>query len=71
MIKKPEKVAWKTSNNSAKERVSTPLKISEIDTTKTPRLDTTDEELNRVLGVVLYRDHLFCWAVNPGLAKAL
>ena len=70
LIKKPEKVAWKTSSNSAKERVSTPLKISEIDTTKTPRLDTTDAELNRVLGGGIVPGSLILLGGEPGIGKS-
>jgi len=70
LIKKPEKVAWKTSSSSAKERVSTPLKISEIDTTKTPRLDTTDAELNRVLGGGVVPGSLILLGGEPGIGKS-
>ena len=70
LIKKPEKGAWKTSRSSAKERVSTPLKISEIDTTKTPRLDTTDAELNRVLGGGIVPGSLILLGGEPGIGKS-
>jgi len=49
VIQKKEKSDWKTSSNTSK-RVSKPLKIREIDSSKEARLDTLDTEFNRVLG---------------------
>ena len=50
LVQKPDKKDWKTGTQNTTNRVSKPLRISEIDTTKTVRMDTTDGELNRVLG---------------------
>ena len=50
LVQKPDKKDWKTGTQNTTKRVSKPLRISEIDTTKTIRMDTADGELNRVLG---------------------
>ena len=50
LVQKPTKNGWKLGLKNTSERVSKPLKISEIDSAKTVRLDTNDGELNRVLG---------------------
>ena len=50
LVQKPIKNDWKLGLKSTPDRLSKPLKISEIDTTKTVRMDTADGELNRVLG---------------------
>ena len=50
VVQAPKKGDWKTSNISQSKRASKPLKVSEIDSSQTPRLKTSDKELNRVLG---------------------
>ncbi len=70
LVQKPDKGTWKTSNSLGKERVSSPLKISEIDTTKTPRLNTTDDELNRVLGGGIVPGSLILLGGEPGIGKS-
>ena len=70
LVQKPDKGTWKTTNSSAKERVSKPLKLSEIDTTKTPRLNTTDGELNRVLGGGIVPGSLILLGGEPGIGKS-
>ena len=70
LVQKPDKGTWKTSNSLGKERVSKPLKISEIDTTKTPRLNTTDDELNRVLGGGIVPGSLILLGGEPGIGKS-
>lgn len=70
LVQKPEKSAWKTTNSSGVERASKPLKISEIDTTQTPRLNTTDGELNRVLGGGIVPGSLILLGGEPGIGKS-
>ena len=70
LVQKPDKGTWKTTNSSAKERASKPLKIAEIDTTKTPRLNTTDDELNRVLGGGIVPGSLILLGGEPGIGKS-
>ena len=70
VVQKPNKADWKSSATSSKERASKPLKISEIDTSKTPRLNTTDKELNRVLGGGIVPGSLILLGGEPGIGKS-
>lgn len=70
VVQKPNKNDWKSSTSLSKERVSKPLKISEIDTSKTPRLNTTDNELNRVLGGGIVPGSLILLGGEPGIGKS-
>lgn len=69
VIQKPEKSDWKTPSSSSK-RVSRPLKINEIDTSKEARLDTFDQEFNRVLGGGLVPGSLTLLGGEPGIGKS-
>ena len=69
LVQKPDKKDWKTGVQSAPNRVSKPLKISEIDTTKTVRMDTADGELNRVLGGGIVPGSLTLLGGEPGIGK--
>ena len=70
LVQKPDKRDWKTGNQSVPNRVSKPLKISEIDTTKTVRMDTADGELNRVLGGGIVPGSLTLLGGEPGIGKS-
>jgi DNA repair protein RadA/Sms len=70
VVQKPNKNDWKPSTGSSAKRVSMPLKISEIDTSKTPRLNTTDNELNRVLGGGIVPGSLILLGGEPGIGKS-
>jgi DNA repair protein RadA/Sms len=70
LVQKPDKKDWKTGTQSALNRVSKPLKISEIDTTKTVRMDTADGELNRVLGGGIVPGSLTLLGGEPGIGKS-
>ena len=70
VVQKPNKSEWKSSTSFSNERVSKPLKISEIDTSKTPRLNTTDNELNRVLGGGIVPGSLILLGGEPGIGKS-
>lgn len=70
VVQKPNKTDWKSFATSSKERASKPLKISEIDTSKTPRLNTTDKELNRVLGGGIVPGSLILLGGEPGIGKS-
>jgi DNA repair protein RadA/Sms len=69
VIQKPEKSDWKTPSSITK-RVSKPLKINEIDTSKEARLDTLDQEFNRVLGGGLVPGSLTLLGGEPGIGKS-
>ena len=70
LVQKPTTKDWKTGIQHTPNRVSKPLKISEIDTTKTVRMDTTDGELNRVLGGGIVPGSLTLLGGEPGIGKS-
>ncbi len=69
VIQKPEKSDWKTPSKTSK-RVSKPLLINEIDTSQEARLDTADQEFNRVLGGGLVPGSLTLLGGEPGIGKS-
>ena len=69
IIQKEEKSSWKPSDTNSK-RVSKPLKIKEIDSTQEVRMDTTDGELNRVLGGGIVPGSLTLLGGEPGIGKS-
>lgn len=69
IIQKQEKVAWK-SESTPTNRTSKPLKIKEIDSTQEVRMNTTDSELNRVLGGGLVPGSLTLLGGEPGIGKS-
>jgi len=70
LVQKPDKKDWKTGTQNVPNRISKPLKISEIDTTKTVRMDTTDRELNRVLGGGIVPGSITLLGGEPGIGKS-
>ena len=70
LVQKPTTKDWKTGTQNTPNRVSKPLKISEIDTAKTVRMDTTDGELNRVLGGGIVPGSLTLLGGEPGIGKS-
>lgn len=69
IIQKEEKTDWKPTTSENK-RVSKPLKIREIDSTQEVRMDTTDSELNRVLGGGIVPGSLILLGGEPGIGKS-
>jgi len=69
IIQKEEKASWKPTASESK-RVSKPLKIKEIDATQEIRMDTTDGELNRVLGGGIVPGSLILLGGEPGIGKS-
>jgi DNA repair protein RadA/Sms len=69
IIQKEEKASWKTETSSVK-KASKPLKIKEIDSGEEIRMDTTDGELNRVLGGGLVPGSLTLLGGEPGIGKS-
>lgn len=69
IIQKEEKVAWKTETASTK-KATKPLLIKEIDATQEVRMDTTDGELNRVLGGGIVPGSLILLGGEPGIGKS-
>ena len=70
VIQSPKKGDWKIVSNHKRKESSKPLKISDIDTTKNPRLDTKDDELNRVLGGGIVPGSLILLGGEPGIGKS-
>ena len=69
IIQKEEKTSWKPTTSEVK-RVSKPLKIKEIDSTEEVRMDSTDGELNRVLGGGIVPGSLILLGGEPGIGKS-
>jgi DNA repair protein RadA/Sms len=69
IIQKEEKASWKTETSSVK-KASKPLLIKEIDSAEEIRMDTTDGELNRVLGGGLVPGSLTLLGGEPGIGKS-
>jgi DNA repair protein RadA/Sms len=69
VIQKEEKTAWKTETSSSK-KASKPLLIKEIDSSLEVRMDTTDGELNRVLGGGIVPGSLILLGGEPGIGKS-
>lgn len=69
LIQKPEKSDWKTPTNITK-RASKPLRLKEIDSSQEARLDTLDEEFNRVLGGGIVPGSLTLLGGEPGIGKS-
>ena len=70
IVQKEEKKAWATTNTTSSKRVAKPLKINEISTSKEVRLDTKDQELNRVLGGGLVTGSMILLGGEPGIGKS-
>ncbi|MBJ7882277.1 DNA repair protein RadA [Gelidibacter salicanalis] len=69
VIQKEEKSDWKTPTSAVK-RTSKPLRINEIDVTKEVRMNTQDEEFNRVLGGGIVPGSLILLGGEPGIGKS-
>ena len=69
VVQKAEKTGWKTETQTTK-RVAKPQRIKEIDTTKDARLNTENNELNRVLGGGLVPGSLTLLGGEPGIGKS-
>ncbi|MFC4816509.1 DNA repair protein RadA [Flavobacterium sp. GCM10023249] len=69
IIQKEEKVVWKTETSAVK-KAAKPLRIHEIDSAEEIRMDTTDGELNRVLGGGLVPGSLTLLGGEPGIGKS-
>lgn len=70
VIQKEEKVAWQTKSSIGIRKVSKPLLIGEIDSTKEIRMNTNNMELNRVLGGGLVPGSVTLLGGEPGIGKS-
>lgn len=69
VIQKPEASDWKTPASAVK-RVSKPLKINEIDSSQDARMNSLDDEFNRVLGGGIVPGSLILLGGEPGIGKS-
>ncbi|RYC52127.1 DNA repair protein RadA [Flagellimonas olearia] len=69
VVQKEDKRSWKTSNVSDK-KANKPLRVSEITHESELRLDTKDQEFNRVLGGGLVPGSLTLLGGEPGIGKS-
>ena len=69
IIQKEEKKSWNPTQTESKRTVK-PLKIHEIDSTEEIRMDTKDNELNRVLGGGIVPGSLILLGGEPGIGKS-
>ena len=69
ILQKPEKTSWKAASGE-KRTTAQSLKIHQIDTTQEIRMDTRDEELNRVLGGGIVPGSLILLGGEPGIGKS-
>ncbi|WP_422349333.1 DNA repair protein RadA [Flagellimonas sp.] len=69
VVQKEEKRSWKTENSPSK-KASRPLKIAEITNEKELRLDSKDQEFNRVLGGGIVPGSLILLGGEPGIGKS-
>lgn len=69
VIQKVEKVSWKVSETKSK-RVSKSQKVKDISTTSEARLNTKNNELNRVLGGGIVPGSLTLLGGEPGIGKS-
>ncbi|QDO93403.1 DNA repair protein RadA [Formosa sediminum] len=70
VVQTPEKSDWKTPSSSVHKKASRPLLINEIDASQEARLDTYDQELNRVLGGGIVPGSLTLLGGEPGIGKS-
>lgn len=70
VIQKEEKTTWKSPSSDTVKRISRPLRISEIEASPEERLNTNNEELNRVLGGGIVPGSLTLLGGEPGIGKS-
>ena len=68
VIQKEEKRKWNQSSNTKK--ISKPVKINEITLDEEDRIDTKNNELNRVLGGGLVKGSMTLLGGEPGIGKS-
>lgn len=69
VLQKEEKTPWKSTANTSK-KIALPLRIKEISTEKELRLNTYDQEFNRVLGGGMVPGSLVLLGGEPGIGKS-
>ena len=70
VLQKADPKDWKSPASKQAKRVAQPLKLSEIQTSSEERLDTYNNELNRVLGGGIVPGSLTLLGGEPGIGKS-
>ncbi len=70
VVQKTQKLGWDIASDTSTKKVPKPVKISEIDTRVETRLNTQNQELNRVLGGGLVPGSLTLLGGEPGIGKS-
>lgn len=70
VVEKEEKTSWKPAGTAKDRKVSKPLRVKDIDTAVEMRMDTLDQELNRVLGGGIVPGSLVLLGGEPGIGKS-
>jgi len=70
VVQKESKNDWKANSSSSARRVSKPLRIKEIDSSRESRMNTLNEEFNRVLGGGIVPGSLTLLGGEPGIGKS-
>ena len=69
IISKPEKSGWQSAENPVKKAIK-PIKIAEITTDVEVRIDSKNEEFNRVLGGGIVPGSVILLGGEPGIGKS-
>ncbi len=69
VVQKADKTSWKTPSKTTR-KIAKPLRINEISTDKDIRINTFDQEFNRVLGGGLVPGSLVLLGGEPGVGKS-
>ncbi len=70
VLQKPDEKDWKPQASREVKRTPVPLRITEIEVSSEPRLNTNNGELNRVLGGGLVPGSLTLLGGEPGIGKS-
>ncbi|WP_461302309.1 DNA repair protein RadA [Aureisphaera sp.] len=70
VVQKAQKPGWDASSQPSAKRAAKPVRISEIDTRVETRLNTQNQELNRVMGGGLVPGSLSLLGGEPGIGKS-
>lgn len=70
IIEKPDQKDWKSGSVTSSKKIAKPVLVKEIVYEQEARLDTNDDELNRVLGGGLVPGSLTLLGGEPGIGKS-
>lgn len=70
VVQKTEKNDWRANGTTSTKRVSKPLRINDIENSEEDRLNTLDNEFNRVLGGGIVPGSLTLLGGEPGIGKS-